>query len=149
MTRLISIAALLAASAGTAASILLERHNRAFLSDMGENRDNFEELFKQIRRKTSYRVLVTSGNRSHAAQERLYAQNKKNAKPGRSPHQHQRAMDINLVSLRGLVRKSDSKETWEATGVPELARDLGFRWGGDFRTYHDPVHFEVRRGGGK
>jgi hypothetical protein len=139
-------AVLITASATAATGqILLERHNRKLLEEMGENREDFETLFTKIRRETPYWVLVTSGYRSDAEQERLYALNKKNAKPGSSPHQHRRAMDINLVSIGGFVRKSDSKETWEATGAPGIARGLGFRWGGDFRNYHDPVHFEVRR----
>ena len=123
----------------------LKQHNQRFLKEMGENQAAFEELFQAIERKTPYRVLVTSGYRDHEAQVRLHKQNPKNATPGRSPHQFQRAMDINLISVRGLIRKSDSKARWEGTGVPKLAKDLGFKWGGDYKTYHDPVHFELRR----
>ena len=123
----------------------LHAHNRYFLEKMGDNRQEFEDLFRDIERGTPYYVLVTSGYRSHEEQARLKKQNPKNAAPGRSPHQHQRAMDINLISVKGLIRKADSKERWNSTGVPQIAKKKGFRWGGDFKSYHDPVHFELRR----
>jgi len=39
--------------------------------------------------------------------------------------------------------KGHSKSSWESTGAPDVARGMGFRWGGDFKSYHDPVHFEL------
>jgi len=120
-------------------------HNNAQLNQMGAQEDEFRSLFKEIEAQTAYRVLVTSGFRSNKAQARLHKQNSKNAKPGRSKHNHRLAMDINLVKFGQIVRKADSKELWLSTGVPQLAKDKGFRWGGDFRGYHDPVHFELRR----
>ena len=124
-------------------SYKLHQHNQRYLREMGPNKAAFEDLFQQIERDTPYLVLVTSGYRSHEEQVRLKKQNSKNASPGRSPHQFHRAMDINLISVQGLIRKSDSKKRWNATGVPQIAKQKGFRWGGDFRNYHDPVHFEV------
>ena len=121
----------------------IHSHNHKYLMAMGDNHAEFEALFKAIEKETAYRVLVTSGYRSYEDQVLLKKQNSKNATPGRSPHQYKRAMDINLISVNGLIRKSDSKETWIATGVPQLAKERGFRWGGDFKTYHDPVHFEL------
>ena len=123
----------------------LTQHNQKFLQEMGENQAAFEALFLEIERQTPYRVLITSGHRSYEEQVRLKKQNSKNATPGRSPHQFHRAMDINLISVRGLIRKSDSKERWEQTGVPQLAKERGFKWGGDYKYYHDPVHFELIR----
>ena len=123
----------------------LKQHNQHFLDEMGTNQAAFEALFQEIERQTPYRVLVTSGYRSHEEQVRLKKQNSKNATPGRSPHQFRRAMDINLISVRGLIRKADSKARWESTGVPQLAKERGFKWGGDYKYYHDPVHFELAR----
>ena len=123
----------------------LWKNNNDRLSEMGENQAAFRALFEEIEAQTPYRVLVTSGYRSSEQQARLHKRNPKNAKPGRSKHNHRLAMDINLVKWGKIVRKADSKETWLATGVPQLAKKLGFRWGGDFRSYHDPVHFELRR----
>ena len=123
----------------------LKQHNQHFLDEMGPSQEAFEALFQEIERHTPYRVLVTSGYRSHEEQVRLKKQNSKNATPGRSPHQFRRAMDINLISVQGLIRKSDSKARWESTGVPKIAKERGFKWGGDYKYYHDPVHFELAR----
>ena len=139
-------------SAGTIISLLgirvgLAAHNQKALQEMGSNQKDFAQFFKRIHRETPYLVLVTSGYRDAETQKRLYRQNPQNAKPGHSPHQAKRAMDINLISLHGLIRKADSKEVWEATGVPKIAEEMGFRWGGNFRNYHDPVHFDLPRSG--
>ena len=139
-------------STGAAVSVLglriaLATHNQKALNEMGTNKDEFVQLFKRIHKETPYLVFVTSGYRSHEKQKKLYAQNPKNAKPGHSPHQAKRAMDINLISWRGLIRKADTKERWEETGVPQIAEEMGFRWGGNFRSYHDPVHFDLPSSG--
>lgn len=139
-------------SAGTIVSLLglrigLAAHNQKALKEMGSNQDEFAQFFKKVHKETPYLIFVTSGYRSNEKQKRLHAQNPKNAKPGRSPHQAKRAMDINLISLKGFIRKADSKETWEATGVPQIADEMGFRWGGNFRNYHDPVHFDLPKSG--
>ena len=121
------------------------KHNREKLRDMGTNQATFETFIKRVHKETAYTVYITSGYRSTEHQKRLYKQNNKNAKPGRSPHEYKRAIDINLLSMKGHIRKRDSKEMWMKTGVPQIAADMGLRWGGNFKYYHDPVHFEVRK----
>ncbi len=127
--------------------ISLHQHNREKLKQLGQNQEAFAELIQTIHRETPYLVYVTSGYRSTEHQRQLYKVNSKNARPGTSPHEHRRAIDINLIGVRGYVRKADSKETWLKTGVPQIAKKLGFRWGGNFKYYHDPVHFDVRNPG--
>lgn len=107
----------------------------------------FDDFVKAIEKETDWNVHITSGKRSRAEQEKLYNQNKKNAKPGTSKHELGLAIDINLYSTFTLkhVRKSDTKATWEATGVPAIAKRFGLKWGGEFRAYHDPVHFEITK----
>lgn len=140
------VAILSAAGLGCMATkVAVKRHNQPYLDELGGNQAAFEELVRAIHAETPYLVLITSGYRTGEQQARLHAKNGKNAKPGRSLHEHQRAIDINLISWRGLIRKGDSKETWRATKVPEVAKKLGFRWGGDFKNYHDPVHFDLKR----
>lgn len=137
----------LAAMALMGFRISLYRHNTEELQKLGQNQQAFTELIQTIHRETPYLVYVTSGYRSTEHQKRLYKANPKNARPGTSPHEHKRAIDINLIGLRGYVRKADSKDTWKKTGVPQIAERLGFRWGGNFKYYHDPVHFDVRNPG--
>ena len=118
-------------------------HNERHLQQMGTNEEKFRQLFKQIHTKCWCVVYVTSSYRSTAKQKELYKHNHKNAKPGRSPHEFKRAMDINLLTFGGWVRKRDSVDVWKATGAPAVAKKMGFRWGGNFKSYHDPVHFDV------
>ena len=125
--------------------VLVRQHNEKYLQEMGVHREKFETLFTTIHENTDCFVYVTSGYRSTEKQQKLYDQNNKNAKPGTSPHEFQIAMDLNLICNGDWIVKADSKETWEQTKVPQLAKDLGFRWGGDFKNYHDPVHFEISK----
>lgn len=106
-------------------------------------RSRFARLIGHIQEKTGWRVIVTSGYRSYAEQAALKAQNASNAAAGSSFHNYGLALDINAEKDGVTLRKATSKAAWEASGIPALARGMGFRWGGDFPTYHDPVHFDV------
>ena len=123
----------------------IKENNRERLSALGTNQATFETFIQRVHKETPYTVYITSGYRSTEHQNRLYRQNNKNAKPGSSPHEFKRAIDINLLSMKGHIRKRDTKETWMKTGVPQIAAEMGLRWGGNFKYYHDPVHFEVRK----
>lgn len=119
--------------------------NADYLKQFPEKqRNKLISLINAIESRTPYKVIITDGVRTFTEQKKLYAQNPKNAKPGTSKHEKKNAIDLNLT-LNGLVvfRKSTPKSEWEKTGVPGIARSMGFRWGGDFKTYHDPVHFEI------
>lgn len=104
---------------------------------------DFEHLISEIQKK-GYKVVITSSYRDFKHQVRLKKQNKSNATPGHSPHNYGLAIDINIISPTGKwFKKATSKQQWMKTGIPQLAKSLGFRWGGDFKSYHDPVHFDV------
>ena len=121
----------------------IDQKNANKLAQMGKNQEKFEAFIEEIHNTTPYIVYITSGYRSTAKQKVLHEQNPKNARPGTSPHEFKRAMDINLIGPTGWIRKSDSKEIWMKTGIPDIAKKRGFRWGGNFKTYHDPVHFDL------
>ena len=53
--------------------------------------------------------------------------------------------DINAVSGTSYLRKSSSIAAWEKSGIPNIARDMGFTWGGDFVDQYDPVHIGLDR----
>lgn len=129
----------------TSFKLSVHRHNQEKLKQLGPNQSTFETFIKRVHKETPYTVYITSGHRNTEHQKRLYKENTKNAKPGTSPHEFKRAIDINLLSYKGHIRKRDSKDTWMKTGVPQIAAEMGLRWGGNFKYYHDPVHFEVRK----
>jgi hypothetical protein len=64
-------------------------------------------------------------------------------------HEFGLAVDMNIIKDFGIVGKErtflkkDTSEDWDLTGVPQLAKECGVRWGGDFSTYHDPVHWDI------
>lgn len=104
----------------------------------------FFKFIERIEKETGFYVLITDGKRTFEEQEALHKANPKNAKPGTSRHETGRAIDINLVDKKTgkYIRKADTLATWNATKVPAIAKEMGIRWGGDFKSYHDPVHFE-------
>lgn len=130
------------------------KEQNLFLDELHPDyRDVFKKFIAEIETTTPYKVLVTSGNRTFQKQAQLHKENSSNAKAGKSMHNYGLAIDINLVSKKdgSLIRKSDSSETWEKTGVVNIAKKLGLTWGGkgQFGSYHDPVHFEIDKDGSK
>jgi hypothetical protein len=62
-------------------------------------------------------------------------------------HEFGIAVDLNIIKDLGTktqrtFMKNDSKEDWDSTGVPQLAKQLGIRWG-HFSNYIDHVHFDI------
>jgi hypothetical protein len=90
-----------------------------------------------------WRIIITSSVRSFAQQSRLFQANNKNARPGTSTHERGLALDINLIKGAVWLKKETPREVWLASKVPQLAKMLGMKWGGDFVGYSDAVHFEL------
>ncbi|MEI7524897.1 MAG: M15 family metallopeptidase [Mariniphaga sp.] len=126
-------------------------NNRNVLNNIsGINKDcadRFELFISDIEKETSWKVEIISGLRSKEAQIQLKRENPRNAAVNKSRHVLGRAVDLNLYKLEGFqftrLKKSNSKASWLATKVPEIAKKYGLLWGGTYKNYHDPVHFEV------
>ena len=87
-------------------------------------------------------------------QAALYAQGRTapgrivtNARPGYSYHNFGLAIDVVPTELLALHRWGDTlkhqvrtDELWNRVGA--IGKELGFRWGGEFRTLPDRPHFE-------
>jgi hypothetical protein len=101
----------------------------------------------EIETKTDWNVLIVSGYRDEEKQALLKKMNPKNASAGKSKHNFGKAIDICVFRRKGLFTKwlikSSSKQAWEASKIPTIAKQYGLNWGGDFSNYHDPVHFEI------
>lgn len=110
-----------------------------------EVKERFYELVDEAQ-KLGYKAQITSSYRSFEHQLRLKKQlGSMAATPGKSPHNYGLAVDIVLwKDDKKYGNYSASKSEWEATGVPAMARKLGFTWGGDFKSHpFDPVHFDL------
>src|SRR6218665_126567 len=121
-----------------------------------ENKKRFIALVNSIN-KRGYNVILVAGstNRSYAEQAALKKANDNNARAGHSTHEFGKGIDITIVNPKTgkVCSKRTSEEEWRATGVPDMANDLGFRWAGNNdgtfgtkgtgRYYIDRVHFEL------
>ena len=108
----------------------------------------FSNFIKEIEAKTDWKVILVSGYRTEAEQVILKKINAKNANPGKSEHNFAKAIDICLYKRKNVlftkwIVKSTNKTVWENTGVLEIAKKYNLKWGGEFKNYYDPVHFEV------
>lgn len=100
-------------------------------------------------------VVITNGFRSVKEQNRLYAQGRTapgkivtNAKGGESYHNYGLAIDFALKTPSGTVtwdrqydRNQNGKADW--TEVVDIAKSLGFEWGGDWSRFKDYPHLQM------
>lgn len=107
--------------------------------------NKFRRFIDRVEAETDYNVIVTDGYRTFAEQQKEYLADNSNPAPGHSTHNFGLSLDINAVADTSYLRKATSKETWEKSGIPQIARDMGFTWGGDFVSYYDPVHIGLDR----
>jgi len=125
--------------------------NRSELNDLaGMNADyaaRFEHFVNDVEKESGWKVKIISGLRSRDEQIQLKRDNPRNAPVNKSRHVMGRAVDINLYKRVGLttllLKKSSSKASWRKTGAPAIALRYKLLWGGTYRNYHDPVHFEI------
>ena len=126
-------------------------NNRSVLNNISEvNKEcanRFDLFITDIEKETNWKVEIISGLRSKEAQIQLKRDNPRNASVDKSRHVLGRAVDLNLYKREGFqwirLKKGNSKSLWMATKVPEIAKKYGLLWGGTYKNYHDPVHFEV------
>ncbi len=107
----------------------------------------FNRFIDDIEDQTEWNVVIISGLRSKAKQKELLRENSRNASVDKSRHVLGRAIDINLYRKNWLwrvwLKKFNSKKEWRNTGVVRISEKYGLLWGGSYRSYHDPVHFEI------
>jgi len=126
-------------------------NNRSELNDIARVNEKYAETFQSfiddIERETDWKVKVISGLRTKEEQIELKRNNPKNASSGKSRHVLGRAVDLNLYKRSWFsvlwLKKANSNSSWRRTGVPDIAKRYQLFWGGNYRSYHDPVHFEI------
>jgi hypothetical protein len=107
----------------------------------------FSRFIDDIESQTNWNVVIISGLRSREKQRELLMENSKNASIDKSRHVLGRAIDINLYQRNWLwriwLKKYNSGKDWRNSGVVRISEKYGLLWGGSYRNYHDPVHFEI------
>ncbi|MBA9088827.1 peptidoglycan L-alanyl-D-glutamate endopeptidase CwlK [Fontibacillus solani] len=96
-------------------------------------------------------ILITQGLRTIAEQDALYAQGRTklgqivtNARGGYSNHNFGVAIDFALLQSDGKSVSWTVGKEWMV--VVEIAKSLGFEWGGDWKSFKDMPHFEMTFG---
>ncbi len=96
-------------------------------------------------------VMVTSGYRSFAEQNALYAQGRTapgnivtNARGGQSLHNYGLAVDVVPIGANGQPNWSAPASTWQKIGA--AGKRQGMEWGGDWTSFVDRPHFQMTAG---
>jgi len=103
---------------------------------------------KELERKGIY-VRIASGFRSFEEQARLYAQGRTvpgtittKAPPGYSFHNYGLAFDLCLCNSLKCSKCYNISSTKYKDTIVKTFKKYGFAWGGDFKSFYDPNHFE-------
>ncbi|MNO44252.1 Peptidoglycan L-alanyl-D-glutamate endopeptidase CwlK precursor [compost metagenome] len=97
---------------------------------------------------SSVPIIITQGLRTITEQNELYAQGRTkpgqivtNARGGYSNHNFGMAIDFALLQPDGKSVSWTVGKEWMV--VVEIAKQLGFEWGGDWKSFKDYPHFEM------
>ncbi|VVP66413.1 hypothetical protein PS918_00370 [Pseudomonas fluorescens] len=120
------------------------------------SKKNIESLLPQVRpyavaliqkaALNGIKIKIISGHRTYAEQDALYAKGRPdnppkvtNAKGGQSNHNFGIAFDIGIFEGTEYLGSSPK---YKAIGV--LGTDLGLDWGGNWKSFKDAPHFQLR-----
>lgn len=99
----------------------------------------------------SINIVITQGLRTMAEQTALYNQGRTtpgskvtNAEAGHSNHNYGLAFDFALIDANGKAYWNERDPKW--IRVVQIAKSLGFEWGGDWDSFKDYPHFEMTFG---
>jgi peptidoglycan L-alanyl-D-glutamate endopeptidase CwlK len=108
----------------------------------------FMQLVVPLMKSKNVDVRIISGLRTYAEQQALYDQGRTKpgpivtkARPGFSNHNFGTAWDIGLFEGKKYLTNSPLYKE-----VGEISRSLGLTWGGDFKSFKDYPHYEVKTG---
>jgi D-alanyl-D-alanine dipeptidase len=87
--------------------------------------------------------IIYSSKRSYLKQARLYAKDHRRGKPGQSRHNTGEALDIALKYKGSYLTSKTPLNVWIQSGAPQIAQKYGLKWGGGFKGYFDPNHFQM------
>ncbi len=107
-----------------------------------------KEFIIRAERELGIKLRVVSALRTWAEQDKLYAQGRTSpgnivtkAKGGESLHNFGLAIDV--------VEIKNGKAIWNNPNwnkIAGLGKQIGFTWGGDWKSFKDKPHFEIRFG---
>ena len=107
-----------------------------------------KEFIIRAEKELGIKLRVVSALRTWAEQDKLYAQGRTTpgnivtkAKGGESLHNFGLAIDV--------VEIKNGKAIWNNPNwnrIAQLGNEIGFNWGGDWKSFKDKPHFEIKFG---
>ena len=115
---------------------------------IGEMNVNVQNVWRKFLTELSnlypgYTLKINSTYRSYQRSLELKTINTENSSAGNSPHNYAYGLDMNVVDPNGFIFTKSYRKPWVESGIPAIATKLGMRWGGDFSSYVDCVHFDA------
>lgn len=107
-------------------------------------------VFKLMRERHGYDMVLLEGYRSPERQARLAALGSQVTRAGAFESWHQYGLAADCAFLRGGRVVVPERDAWAAVGYElygEAARSVGLTWGGGWRELKDLGHVELRRPG--
>lgn len=127
---------------------MLKEEQEVFIRNLHPTVQNkFRNFVIEVQQKTGYKVQITSGHRGYDKSLQIWNTNplvRACCAVGKDYHFYGLALDLILVHPNGTTLNLISpKQSWENTGIREIARKYKMRWGIDFYGYYDPIHFDI------
>ena len=121
--------------------------NSRFISKMHPEFQNYIKAFIIKCKDSKIIIYINSGYRSRAEQDRLIAEHAagtRSVKPAvTSYHLVGLAIDFNPIVNGKWINLSSTKQEWINSGAVAIGESVGLRWGGNFSSNYDPVHFDL------
>ena len=94
------------------------------------------------------KINLNSTYRNRAAQNRLideYKRGERSIRPANySYHLAGLAFDFNPIMPDGKwINSKAPKSSWISSQIPSIGKSLNLRWGGNFSSNYDPIHFDL------
>jgi hypothetical protein len=89
-----------------------------------------------------YTPKIRDSTRTYEQQAYYKRLDPRNASAGHSSHEIGIAIDLDVYKGKNVLSKRTPKSVWIASGIPEIAKYYGIRWGGNFKGYADNNHFD-------
>lgn len=106
------------------------------------------KFINEVEKKLGHRLRITDGLRTFEQQNDLYAQGR--TKPGKKVTQVKGGGSYHNYGLAfDTYFTENGKVTFAKAITPEVAKigkDLGLKWGGDWKSFKDMPHFELNKG---
>jgi len=100
--------------------------------------EDLKKWFKELQ-KNHPDAHISSAGRGKSEQEQYFRQGKSKAHYGQSAHNYNAALDFFRLTVNG----ADFSTDWYVTLIGPKAREAGFEYAGDWKTFKELVHVQI------